>query len=440
MTFTSILAARMLPLAAGLCLLAGCAGVQRVKALVAGPASPYLSGYIGEVVADEPRATLVARDILARGGNAADAAAALGMSLSVTLPSRASLGAGGTCLAFDAGAPGVADAILFLPVAGDGSDGHVDRPASVPMLARGLFLLQARHGSVGFDELVRPAASLARHGITVSRALADDLAQVQAPLLADPGARAIFAPGGTALPQVGDRLVQPQLADTLDHIAQVGVGDLYTGALASDFVSGADAAGGGLDMKTMRMALPIARKPLLLDAHAVQIALPPPPAAGGQATRAAFEALGNDAPPPPPGATLPASTSFVVLDRAGDAVSCAISMDNLFGTGRVAGDTGIVLGASPARVSAPLLAAAIAWSKAGHDFRAAVAASGQGQAAGAAADALHTALDGSTPLVRPHTGAGRANAISCPGGLPGDSGSCVGETDPRGAGLAIGSN
>ena len=286
----------MLPMAAGLCLLAGCAGVQRVKAMVTGPSSPYLSGYIGEVVADEPRAALVARDILARGGNAADAAAALGMSLSVTLPSRASLGAGGACLAFDAGAPGPADAILFLPVAGDGSGAHVDRPASVPMLARGLFLLQARHGSVGFDELVRPAANLARSGITVSRALADDLAQVREPLLADPGARAIFAAGGAgeaggAVPQTGDRLVQPQLADTLDHIAQIGVGDLYTGALASDFVSGADAAGGGLDMKTMRDALPVARRPLLLDEHAVQLAFLPPPAAGGRATQAAFEAL-----------------------------------------------------------------------------------------------------------------------------------------------------
>ena len=437
----------MLPLVVGLCLLAGCAGVQRVKTLVTGPASPYLSGYIGEVVADEPRAALVARDILARGGNAADAAAALGLSLSVTLPSRASLGAGGACLAFDAASPRAADAILFLPVAGDGSGGDVDRPASVPMLARGLFLLQARHGSVGFDELVTPAASLARQGITVSRALADDLAQVRAPLLADAGARAIFASGGEAggdaLPQVGDQLVQPQLADTLDHIAQVGVGDLYTGALASDFVGGADAAGGGLDMKTMRIALPVARRPLLLDAHAVQIAFLPPPAAGGPATQAAFEALREGAPPPPsspPDATLPASTGFVVVDRAGNAVSCAISMDNLFGTGRVAGDTGIVLGASPARVSAPLLAAAIAWTRAEHHFRAAVAASGQAQAAAAAAGALHNALDGSTPLVRPHAGAGRANAISCPDGLPGDSARCLGETDPGGAGLAVGSS
>ncbi len=477
---------RLFPLVAGLCLLAGCSSVQRVRTLITGPTSPYLSGYVGEVVADEPRATLVARDVLARGGNAADAAAALGMSLSVTLPSRASLGAGGACLAFDAASRSVPDAILFTPVAGGGvaSGAGYDRPASVPMLARGLFLMQTRHGSVGFDELTRPAAGLARSGITVSRALAEDLAQVSAPLLADPGARAIFAGGGDRVPVAGDRLLQPQLADTLSHIALIGVGDLYNGALATTFAAGANAAGGGLDAPTMRAALPTARAPLVLESGrlsggAARIAFLPPPADGGLGAAAAFEGLqggrtdtvrrseaivaawraahpaadnasrlteqAQAALSAEPGSSavlgrLPASTSFVVLDRSGNAVSCAISMDNLFGTGRIAGDTGIVLGASPSRVPAPLLAAAIAWNRADHSFRAAAAGSGQNDAAAAVAGSLHDALRGSTPLIRPAGGTGRVNVVSCPNGLPGDAASCVGATDPRGAGLAVGSN
>ena len=473
-------------LLAGVCLLAGCGSVDKVRTLIAGPSSPYLSGYVGEVVADEPRATLVARDVLARGGNAADAAAALGMSLAVTLPSRASLGAGGACLAFDAGSRSAPEAILFTPVAGPGGAGSAsDRPASVPMLARGLFLMQARHGTVGFDELIRPAAGLARSGITVSRALAEDLAQVSQPLLADPGARAVFGGGGDTVPVAGDRLVQPQLADTLAHIALIGVGDLYTGALAATFVAGADAAGGGLDVQTMRAALPTSRAPLVLEGgprggEAVRIAFLPPPADGGLAAAAAFQDLQRDghadpvqrseataaawraahptadnaarltqqaqaALDSPSGATgglgrLPASTSFVVLDRSGNAISCAISMDNLFGTGRIAGDTGIVLGASPSRLPAPLLAAAIAWTRSEHQFRAAVAGSGQNQAAAAVAEGLRAALDNATPLVRPTGGTGRVNVVSCPRGLPGDSASCVGAADPRGAGLAIGSD
>lgn len=474
---------RALPLAAGLCLLAGCSTVQQVRTLVTGPSSPYLTGYIGEVVADEPRAALVGRDVLARGGNAADAAAAVGLSLAVTLPSRASLGAGGACLAFGPASPLDAEAILFMPVAGPGGIDS-DRPASVPMLARGLFLLQARHGSVDFDELIRPAAELARNGVTVSRALADDLAEVRAPLLADPQARAIFGGGNADALVSGDRLTQPQLATTLQHLAVVGVGDLYTGALGGQFIAETNAAGGGLNSEAMRRALPAARTPILLEDRGSRIAFLPPPADGGLATAAAYRTLlDHDGDPlqtseavasawraahpaqasssdltgkaeamlaarrdtassgaSPELDRLPASTSFVVLDRSGNAVSCAISMDNLFGTGRVAGDTGIVIGASPARVQAPLLTAAIAWSKAEHHFRAAVAGSGQSQAPAAVAYGLHNALSDVRPLLHGATPIGRANAISCPGGLPGDPAGCVGETDPRGSGLAIGSN
>lgn len=456
-------------------LLNGCASVQQVKTLVTGPSSPYLTGYIGEAVADEPRAALAARDVLARGGNAADAAAALGMSLSVTLPSRASLGAGGACLAFDAGLQqSVPDAILFTPVAGIGG-ADADRPASIPMLARGLFLLQTRHGSVGFDELTRAAAGLARNGITVSRALANDLSEVSGPLLADPGARGIFGATGH-VPAAGDKLVQPQLADTLDQVVSVGVADLYNGPLAARFVTGANEAGGGLNPSSLRQALPTSRRPLLLEDGPARVAFLPPPADGGLATAAAFRALLNNdrntiqasegvaaawraahpgidnsaqltdqaqaALDAAPGAgvlgRLPASTSFVVVDRSGNAVSCAISMNNLFGTGRVAGDTGVMLGASPAHFPAPLLAAAVAWNRSGHGFRAAVAGSGQNQAAAAVATGLYEALGRSTPMTRPPTDTGRVNLVSCPEGLPGDSASCKGMTDPRGAGLAIG--
>nr|WP_321985660.1 gamma-glutamyltransferase [uncultured Lichenicoccus sp.] len=461
----------------GLVLLAGCSSVQKVKTLVTGPSSPYLTGYIGEVAADEPRAALVGRDILARGGNAADAATALGLALSVTLPSRASLGAGGACLAFDA-AGGAPDAILFTSVPGPGGP-DADRPAAVPMLARGLFLLQARHGHVGFDELTRPAAGLARDGITVSRAFADDLAQVSQPLLADPGTRAIFGAAGasTGIPAAGDELVQPTLSETLNRIAISGVGELYTGSLSRDFVAGAGLAGGGLDPNTMRSSLPTSRAALLVRSGRYEVAFLPPPADGGLAAAAGFEALeqgqqdavgvsqaaaaswrarhptqGNGdhlaeeaqsvlAEAVHPGALisrLPASTSFVVLDRSGNAVSCAISMNNLFGTGRVAGDTGILLAASPARIPAPLLSAAIAYNPSGRSFRAAVAGSGQNEAAGAVAASLHNALAGAS-LSQPVTSTGRMNAISCGLGLPGDSNSCAGATDPRGAGLAIGS-
>ena len=109
----------------------------------------------------------------------------------------------------------------------------------------------------------------------------------------------------------------------------------------------------------------------------------------------------------------------------GATVSCALSMNNLFGTGRIAGSTGIILAASPTRLPQPLLAAAIAHQ--GGRFRAAAAASGQNVAADTAAIALHAAVAGVRPQVT--QGLGRANLVSCPQGLPG--GTCFRWTDPR---------
>ena len=454
-----------IPLALG-----GCGSVQSVRSLVAGPPSPYLAGFIGSVVADEPVAALVGRDVLARGGNAADAAAAVGMALAVTLPSRASLGGGGACLAYRPGERSVPAAFLFTPVAGTEARGANARPAAVPMTARGLFLMQARYGSVSFDDLVKPAARLARSGITVSRAFSDDLAAVSRPLLGDPAAAAIFAPGGAPV-TAGDQLLQPDLATTLDRIAIAGVGDLYTGVLWQAYAEGAEAAGGGLSQSDIRNAVPAQSAPLLVDAGRDRVAFLPPPADGGLGAAAAFQAIrsGGDGAGVAdatvaawrsrhPGAVnggdyaaeaqaliggeasgarlgrLPASTAYIVLDRHGGAVACALTMDNLFGTGRVAGRTGVVLGASPARVPLPLLASSIAWNPAAGSFRAAVAGSGQNEAAAAVAAAMARAVQGQPPL--PATETGRVNAISCARGLPGDPASCAASADPRGSGLA----
>ncbi|WP_233140463.1 gamma-glutamyltransferase [Acetobacter sp. DsW_063] len=462
----------------------GSGGVKKSPLSLLGLGQAARTGYVGTIVADEPIAALAAHDVLLRGGNAADAAAALGLALSVTLPSRASLGGGGACLAWKPGDRDGGRAFLFLPT-GDApqdaqqtSASRADRPASAPMLARGLYLMQIRYGSVDFADLTRPAISLARAGFEVSGQLAADLSVVQAPLLADDGARAIFGRADGSVLKAGDILRQPRLAGSLERIRSGGVGDLYTGALGQTLVAASNAAGGGLTMAGLRSALPVSVAPLTVTSGNVSVSFLPPPADGGYGAAVAWlglangqgsssrgrqavaawraseagssvstqsaraEALLSSGHAPASGGTLPslpASTSFAVVDRDGESVACALTMNNLFGTGRMAGSTGIVLGASAAHKPGPLLAAAIAHRRA-DVFLAASAASGQADAADAAAAALTGALGGNVKAMSPTTEAGRANAISCPGGLPGEGERCRGWTDPRGGGYVSASD
>ena len=442
---------------------------------IGGQGSPpkRISGFIGGVVADEPTAALAGREVLALGGTAADAAVAVGFTLAVTYPSRASLGAGGACLAFSpartgagAGAP---EAIVFTPLAPASPGPAADRPAAVPMLARGLFALHARYGRRPFETLVAPSEQLARFGTPASRALVRDLQLVAGPLLADPDARSVFAPGGTTLGE-GSLLVQPELGATLASLRVDGVGGLYQGVLAQRFVTGARAAGGGVALSDLRGALPKTIDPIVMSSGRDRVAFLPPPADGGVAAAAAYALLldkpselqqanaraisaaarvregadpaavlahpqdGGSLPP------LPASTSFATLDRDGNAVVCDLTMNNLFGTGRVAPGTGIVMAASPASVTPPLLSAAIAWNSNLRAFHAEVGGSGQEGAPLAVAAGLSNALRGGTAIPAPVPDPGRENAIVCARYLPDTENSCSWATDGRGSGLAVGSN
>ncbi len=469
-------ALRMVPLCVAL---AACSTLADVKEVFLGgdadsPASRRIAGFIGGVAADEPTAAVAGREVLALGGNAADAAVAVGFTLAVSYPSRASLGAGGACLAYSpartGAGEGVPEAIVFTPVAPASTGGGTDRPAAVPMLSRGLFALHARYGRRPFETLIAPAEQLARFGTPVSRAFGRDLQLVSGPLLADPAARAVFAPHGAPLAE-GATLVQADLGGTLAQLRVAGVGDLYQGALAHSFVAASDVAGGGLTAANLRAALPRLDAPIFIPAGDDRVAFLPPPADGGLAAAAAFQVLENApadqsgaqaralavaarwrtggvtapallANPPSSGAlpSLPASTTFATLDRDGNAVVCALTMDNLFGTGRIAAGTGIVLAASPVATPPPLLAAGIAWNPNLRAFRAAVGGSGQEGAPLAVAAGLSNALRTGEAIPAPVPEPGRETAITCGRYLPGAEKTCSWAVDSRGSGLAMGSN
>ncbi len=453
---------------------ASCGALPKIGGEGPQPGQPgYVAGFLGGVVSDEPHATLVGRDVLSRGGDAADAAVAMAFDLAVTLPSRAGLGGGGACLSYKADRKsingGVPEAVLFVPGAPPQPPANADRPAALPMLARGMYLLHARYGKLPFESLIVPAEQAARFGVPVSRALARDLAPVTGPLFTDPQARAVFSQDGVPLRE-GQKLVQPALATTLASLRTAGVGDFYQGALAQRIAEDTPLAGGPLTVADLRGALPKLAAPLMLPAGNDKVAFLPPPADGGLAAAAAFESLQQN---PSDAATaaerslavamrwrqggvsaesllhaqslpqvgvppLPASTTLAALDRSGNAVVCALSMNNLFGTGRIVPTMGFLLAASPRSVPPPLLAAALAWNANIHAFRAEVGGSGQSGAPMAVAVGMRNALSTNRPMATPVPNPGRANVIECSRYLPGENGSCAWANDPREAGLASG--
>ncbi len=433
----------------------------------------FIKGFLGAVVADEPRAALVGREILSSGGTAADAAVAVGFTLAVTLPSRAGIGGGGACMAYapdkKSANAGVPEAVVFTPLAPSSLASSTDRPAAVPMLPRGLYLLHARYGKLPFESLVVPAEQLARFGTPASRALVRDLNVVAAPLLTDPNARAVFARGGQPLTE-GQQLLQPELGATFAALRANGIGDFYTGVLARRIESSTPLAGGAISLADLRGALPQFLPAIVLPDRNDKVAFLPPPADGGLAAAGAFMTLQRnpsdfavaaarglaiaarwrqggvdpqglltatnlqEAALPP----LPASTSFVTMDKDGGAVACALSMDNLFGTGRIVPGMGFLLAASPASVPPPLYAAAITWNDNTHAFRAAVSGSGQAGSPMAVAVGTINALRTGQAMSALVPDPGRANVIQCSRYVPSENASCTWAADPRDSGLAAG--
>jgi gamma-glutamyltranspeptidase/glutathione hydrolase len=280
----------------------------------------------------------------------------------------------------------------------------------------------------------------------------------------------VFSRGDGPLAE-SDQLRQPDLGATLAQLRVSGVGDFYQGALARRIADGAPLVGGGLSASDLRNALPRLAPPLTIDSGRDRVSFLPPPADGGLAAAAALATLngnpdavaeagaraiavaarwragGGDAEsligaslPPASLPPLPASTTFVTLDREGGAVACALTMDNLFGTGRLLPGLGFLLAASPSAIPPPLLAAAIAWNEHLHAFRAAVGGSGQEGAPLAVAAAMSNTLRSNEPMPAPVPEPGRANVIACSRYLPGAEAACGWATDPRGFGLAAGSN
>lgn len=210
-------------------------------------------GFYGTVAVEEPRAALLARDVLVEGGSAADAAVTAFFALTATLPSSVGVTAAGSCVVHDPESKSV-QRLDFLPQASSATG----NATTLPLAPRAMFALHARHGRKPLGELIILGERIARFGAPVSRAFADELAKDGRGLASDRTASALYWPGGQPVAQ-GVELAQVELAATLARLRSEGVGTLYSGGLSRAFIDGTAAAGFDVDPERLRTALPIWR-------------------------------------------------------------------------------------------------------------------------------------------------------------------------------------
>ncbi len=232
--------------------------------------------------------------ILQQGGNAIDAAVAVGFALAVTHPEAGNLGGGGlmvirfgdgraTTIDYRETAPAAAHRDMFLdeqgsPVADRSRIGPL--AAGVPGSVAGLCFVHRKYGALPLAAVLAPAIDLAENGFLVSAALERSLAGAVPLLSRFPESMRVFAPDGRA-PVEGDRLVQPDLARTLRHIATGGADAFYRGPIA-DLIDAEMRRSGGLIRKTDLAAYaPVEREPLRGTYRGHEIIAMPPISSGG---------------------------------------------------------------------------------------------------------------------------------------------------------------
>ena len=252
----------------------------------------------GMVASQEKTATRIGVDILKAGGNAVDAAVAVGFALAVTLPRAGNLGGGGFMLVHLADrsetvavdyretAPAAIRADTFLDDKGE-ADPKKSRDSGlavgVPGTVAGLALAHARYGSGRFTlaQLIAPAERLARDGLTVDDDLADSLPRARGRLARFPSSARIFLkPGGSPFGP-GDTLVQADLAATLAAIAARGPKAFYEGEVAERIAAAARAHGGVMTAEDLKAYEPLLRIPVRGSYRGYDIASMPPPSSGG---------------------------------------------------------------------------------------------------------------------------------------------------------------
>ena len=249
----------------------------------------------GMVSSEEKFASQIGAQILEKGGNAVDAAVAIGFALSVTLPKAGNLAGGGFMMIHDAKhqkntaidyretAPGKAHRDMYIV------DGQVDqnmlrysgKSTAVPGTVAGLIYAQKKYGKLTLSEVITPAIRLAEEGFPISWGLSESLKARAKRLKADAGFAKVFYPAKGGFYPHGYRLIRKDLAHTLKLIRKKGRDGFYKGEVADKLIRAITRFGGIMTKDDLSNYRPTERQPVTGTYLGYSIVTMPPPSSGG---------------------------------------------------------------------------------------------------------------------------------------------------------------
>jgi gamma-glutamyltranspeptidase/glutathione hydrolase len=266
------------------------------QAILEGERFHPVQGSQGMVATSHTLATEVALKVLKDGGNAIDAAVTAGFALAVTQPRSGNIGGGGF-LVYSPGngdAPEAIDYRETAPAAAtetmfQDQDGNVvsersrfsHKAAGVPGTVAGLALALERHGTLSLSQALAPAIRLAREGFVVPHRFTEGLEQARDRLERWPATRATFYREDGSAPQPGEVFRQPELADTLQRIAEKGIKGFYEGETARLIVAEMQRGEGLITLEDLRNYEPAVRQPVHGTYRGFDIYSMSPPSSGG---------------------------------------------------------------------------------------------------------------------------------------------------------------
>ncbi len=245
----------------------------------------------GMVVAMESTAADVGVQVLKNGGNAVDAAVAVGFALVATHPFAGALGGGGymlirladgrtTFIDFREKAPEKATHDMYLDADGKLTRDSIEgwRSSGVPGTARGFEMAQSHYGKLKWSDDLAPAVQLASKGFTVSYALAESLKSRS--LARNEESKRIYQKNG-AFYEVGETITLPELAQTLTRISKNGASEFYEGETAKILAAQMEKNGGLITLSDLKNYAAVERKPLTGNYKNYTIITAPPSSSGG---------------------------------------------------------------------------------------------------------------------------------------------------------------